>query len=52
MSHYNDDDLAYGEYHDRGEAGAEGDRGFVGDVFRRMRGNRQDEGQNVSLDAP
>lgn len=32
-----EDDLAYGEYHGEG-GGGESERGFVGDVFRRIRG--------------
>lgn len=30
-----DDDLAYGDYHGQGE-GQDGDRGFVGDMGRRL----------------
>jgi hypothetical protein len=36
-----DDDLAYGDYHGQGEA-QEGDRGFVGDVGRRLFGGRKE----------
>ena len=41
-----EDHLAYGDYHDRGQEGDEGDgqegeRGFVGDTFRRLRGHHQ-----------
>lgn len=35
-----DDDLAYGEYH--GEGGAEGDRGMIGDMGRRLFGGRKE----------
>lgn len=35
-----DDDLAYGEYH--GQGGGEGDRGFVGDMGRRLFGGRKE----------
>ena len=33
-----DDDLAYGDYHGQGqgEEGAEGERGFIGDVGKRL----------------
>jgi hypothetical protein len=37
-----DDDLAYGEYHDQDRDGAEGDRGFVGDMGRRLFGGRKE----------
>jgi hypothetical protein len=36
-----DDDLAYGDYHGQ-EEGQEGDRGFVGDVGRRLFGGRKE----------
>jgi hypothetical protein len=37
-----DDDLAYGDYHGQGE-GQEGDRGFVGDMGRRLFGGGRKE---------
>jgi hypothetical protein len=37
-----DDDLAYGEYHEHDRDGAEGDRGFVGDMGRRLFGGRKE----------
>jgi hypothetical protein len=37
-----DDDLAYGEYHEQDRDGAEGDRGFVGDMGRRLFGGRKE----------
>jgi hypothetical protein len=36
-----DDDLAYGDYH--GDAGAEGDRGLIGDMGRRLFGGGRKE---------
>ena len=36
-----DDDLAYGDYNP-GNEGREGDRGFVGDMGRRLFGNRKE----------
>jgi phospholipase D1/2 len=35
-----DDDLAYGDYH--GEGGAEGDRGLIGDMGRRLFGGKKE----------
>jgi hypothetical protein len=36
-----DDDLAYGEYHGQGGDGETGERGFIGDTFRRFAGGRR-----------
>ncbi|KAF1815108.1 phospholipase D/nuclease [Eremomyces bilateralis CBS 781.70] len=40
MPRYNEDDLAYGEYH--GQGGEESSRHFIGDVFHRLRGTKPD----------
>ena len=37
-----DDDLAYGEYH--GQGGQTGERGFIGDTFRKFAGGRRPGG--------
>ncbi|KAF2817639.1 phospholipase D/nuclease [Mytilinidion resinicola] len=39
MSNYNDDNLAYGDYHDEGQQG-EGERGIIGDVTKRFFGRK------------
>jgi phospholipase D1/2 len=36
-----DDDLAYGEYHGQGGSDETGERGFLGDTFRRFAGGRR-----------
>ena len=42
-----DDDLAYGEYHGQGE-GETGERGFLGDAYKRFAKKRpQDSQQSV-----
>ena len=50
-----DDDLAYGPYHGQGPPeGEEGERGFIGDVGKRLFGGRKQD-QPVStfaLDSP
>ncbi|KAF2102573.1 phospholipase D/nuclease [Rhizodiscina lignyota] len=38
-----DDPLAYGDYHGQGEE-AEGERGFIGDVYHRIRGRKDQSG--------
>jgi hypothetical protein len=37
-----DDDLAYGEYHEQNREGAEGDRGLIGDMGKRLFGGKKE----------
>ena len=39
-----DDDMAYGDYHGQGQQqqGEEGERGFIGDVGRRVFGGKKE----------
>jgi hypothetical protein len=43
--HYKEDDLAYGDDHERGQGGEDedegGERGIIGDTFRKIRGRMQ-----------
>jgi hypothetical protein len=43
--HYREEDLAYGDYHERGQEGEGeyegGERGLIGDTFRKLRGRMQ-----------
>ena len=41
MSRRKEDDLAYGDYHGGSEKDESSERGFLGDVYHRLRGSEQ-----------
>jgi phospholipase D1/2 len=51
MSHRREDDLAYGDYHG-GEHEESSERGFLGDVYHRLRGKDQADTQGPVSDWP
>ncbi|KAF1967898.1 phospholipase D/nuclease [Bimuria novae-zelandiae CBS 107.79] len=47
-SNRRDDDMAYGDYHGQQREGEEGERGFIGDMGRRVFGGRKENAQQSS----